>query len=229
MTMIAMWLDEESVALATDSRMSNTDGSYAEVRKLHRLPSGKAMFGVGFDTDEIFYWLCNCPCTSRHPYPEHWCDCSQAQSVSQLEQIIKGDLKAGDFPSKGNLELWMAGISAQGTLEAFLLDRSGRRTIELTPGHPLFNTTSQWMTERGMLPLREQQIVATGLGLEAKGLWQPEKRFWALKEQFEGEKSELPGARALKETCQQLIDFCKEHERSPIGGKLQFEVICAVP
>ncbi len=120
MTMLAMWLDERSVALATDSKMTGTD---AKVTKLHVVQPDRVMFGIGFG-EGAFDWLSKCP-YYKDPYPEYWRNCSRAENIDELERFIRTDLEAGGFPQKTTLQLWLAGVNRHEILEAFILNGAG--------------------------------------------------------------------------------------------------------
>jgi hypothetical protein len=205
MTMLIVWLDKDSVALAADSRMTGIDKK-VKGDKLHRVQPGRVMFGIGFGKGANC-WLRDCP-HYEHPYPEYWRDCSGAENVDKLEQFIRNDLIDGGFPEDVDLELWVAGVNEQGELKAFILDGRGNRTKELTPGSVDFNVTSKWVTSR------DGQI-----------LWEPKKRFWTLKEEKDKEGVEFSGAEALREIGEQLIEFCEANDHPSIGGSLQYHRI----
>jgi len=217
MTMLAMWLGETSVALATDSNMTEFNeksGSLtllaSDVKKLHVLPSGKVMFGIGFGDGPI-NWLRSCPCDKGHDYPHHWGRCSEARNVDDLEQFIRRDLQDGGFPEKYHhlLELWIAGFNEQGTLGAFTLDGAGYRE-ELTPGDAKFNEISAAVCARIKVPLIANPSTGTQL---------LKKKYYVLKEQMGSD------ADALKETCQWLINLCEQHDCRFIGGELRYHEI----
>lgn len=212
MTMLAMWLDETSVALATDSKMTGTDD---KVPKLHLVPPGKVMFGVGFG-DGAFEWLIDCPCNEEHPYPEHWRDCSQADNMDELERIIRNDLQVGEFPLECHLELWLAGANEQGILEAFILDETGCRVSELAPGNVIFNGTIIRSVST------QPELIASVPEIQPT---KPEQQFQALKKEMDDKQIEFSGAKALKEVSRQLIEFCEENNDPYIGGSLQYHVI----
>lgn len=205
MTMLIMWLDKDSVALATDSRMTGIDKK-VKVDKLHRVQPGRVMFGIGFGKGANC-WLRDCP-HYKHPYPEYWRDCSGAGNVDELEQFIRNDLIDGGFPEDVDLELWVAGVNEQGELEAFILDGRGNRIKELTPGSVDFNVTSKRVTSR------DGQI-----------LWGPKKRFWTLKKEKDEEGVEFSGTEALGEIGEQLIKFCEANDHPSIGGSLHYHRI----
>jgi hypothetical protein len=213
--MLAMWLDEISVALATDSKMTGTDN---KVTKLHRVHPDRVMFGIGFG-DGAFDWLRACP-YYREPYPEYWRVCSAAESVEELERFIRNDLKGGRFPENAHLELCLAGVNEHGILEAFILSGTGDRVKELVRGGVIFNNTSKYVTSK------TAQVIAAIPGIDPTNLfWGPEERFWALKKVKDKGKVEFSGAEALKEISGRLIDFCEQNEHPSIGGPLQYHRI----
>jgi hypothetical protein len=201
MTMLMMYLDETSVALATDSIIA---GRTTEVPKLHKFQPDKIMFGVGFGDTSSFVWLNNCPCPKHHPYPEHWRDCSSAQNLNDLERIIKDDLRNGNFPPESHLELWLAGVNDRGILEAFVLNGKRQRVKELILGEVHFNGT---VTKR----------VHTQSELK--------QRFHSLKKDLDDKHVEFSGAKALEIVGGEVIDLCKESGNPYIGGRLQYHVI----
>lgn len=210
MTMLAMWLDENSVALATDSKMS---GEATEVPKLHRL-NHNVMFGIGFGPG-AFEWLCIAPC-KKHPYPEHWRDCSQANNTNDLEKIIKEDLHTGGFPQESHLELWIAGINDQGGLEAFILNGAGHRVKQLTPGNVVFNNTIIECVSA------QNELILSKFGVHPSI---PEQKFYALKIEMDENLVKFSGTKALEEVCKQLIKICEDNDNPYIAGSLQYQAI----
>jgi len=217
MTMLAMWLGKTSVALATDSNMTEFDEKSgrpillaSDVRKLHVLPSGKVMFGIGFGEGPI-NWLRSCPCEEGHDYPHHWGCCSEAQNVSELERFIRNDLQGGGFPAEYYhlLELWLAGFNGQGTLEAFTLNGAGCRE-ELELDDVKFNETSARVCAQIKVPIGSQ----TSIGAQLL-----KRRFYVSKKQVGS------GADALRRTCQWLISLCEQHDCQLIGGEPQHHEI----
>jgi len=202
MTMLMMWLDETSVALATDSKMTSTTN---EVTKLHLFQPDKIMFGIGFGVG-AFEWLVNCPCR-KHPYPEHWRDCSNAKNLNELERIIKDDLRNGNFPQDSSLELWLAGINDQGILEAFVLDGKGQRFKKLMPGEVYLNSTVIKVINR-VSPQSELK-----------------QRFYNLKKELDDKQIKFSGAEALQKVANEVLDLCEKSKNSYIGGLLQYHVI----
>ena len=224
MTMLAMWLGTTSVALATDSQMTGDHGQIESknVQKLHCIQSGRVMFGVGFG-EGAFEWLRQADCTRmKHPYPEHWRDCSQAEDVDALESIVRRDLQTGGFPTKCHFERWAEGISAQGALRAFILHGNGDLK-EISPGSAVFNETSKQVTQKGKMAGPLELLWAQKLG--APVLWQPEIRFWHLKREKDNEQIVCSGAEALKETCEALVNICERSGNPYIGGELQYNAI----
>jgi len=205
MTMLMMWLDKDSIALATDSRMTGIDKK-VDVKKLHRVQPGRVMFGIGFGKGANC-WLSDCP-HYKDPYPEYWRDCSGAENVDELERFTRNDLIDGGFPEDVDLELWVAGVNEQGELEAFILDGRGNRIKELTPGGVAVNDTSELVTSR-----------------DCQILWEPKERFWILKEEKDKEGIEFSGAEALREIGEQLIEFCEANDHPSIGGSLRYHRI----
>lgn len=201
MTMLMMWLDDTSVALATDSIIA---GTTAEVPKLHKFQPDKIMFGVGFGDTSSFVWLNNCPCPKHHPYPEHWRDCSSAQNLNDLERIIKNDLRNGNFPPESHLQLWLAGVNDQGILEAFVLNGKGQRVKELILGEVHFNGT---VAKR----VRTQSEL--------------KQRFHSLKKDLDDKQVEFSGVKALEILGREVIDLCKQRCDPYIGGPLQYHMI----
>jgi hypothetical protein len=213
MTMLAMWLDKKCVALATDSKMTGTS---AEVPKLHLVQPDRVMFGIGFG-EGAFNWLVECP-HYREPYPEYWRDCSGAESVDELEQFIRYDLEAGEFPQEATLQLWLAGVNEQSVLKAFILNGAGRRERELTPGSVIFNSTV-------IQSVNSPQVQLLG-SIDARHL-EPAKTFQTLKQEMDDKHIEFSGAKALEEISKQLIAVFEESNHPFIGGPLKYHVIYA--
>jgi hypothetical protein len=210
MTMLAMWLGERCVALAADSKET---ASNRPVEKVFRLPSRRILFGYGFSGDGASEWLSNCSICSKHPrnYRAHWVECSQAQTIDELRRFVQKDLRQGSFPSDCHLELWIAGMNDQDRLEAFVLDGTGRESKRLSVGNVMFNDTSE--------------LVGSHFGRKETGWW-PGARFRDAKRILDTKGVELSGAKALKETCKQLIEHCERIDHPSIGGPLRFEIIC---
>lgn len=211
MTLLAMWLGEQCVAMATDSRMVDlVEGQYKAVNdavpKLHRVTGGNAMFAIGFG-EGASDWLSNCQCSDHRNYPEHWRDCSQAKDIDELEEFVKHDLQTRDF-EPGDLTLDMAGINKGKGLEAFILNGAGRRTRELRTGCVVFSP-----------PILKVQFAGLPLAKDL-GRW-----FEKIKEERKQHPGEIADGWVLKETGEQVLDWCKRHDVFYIGGHLQFEVI----
>lgn len=197
MTMLAAWLDEECVALAADSKMTDCDSA---VTKLHIVDPSRVTFGVSFGHG-AYEWLVQYPCACRNPYPEHWRDCSCARNTTDLERTIANDLRTGRFPDEANLELWLAGLNASGRLEAFAIDGTGRRVRHLGEGCVAFNKTS------------------TNCGFN------PFERFVHHKRELDHADTAHAGAHALQQTCAELVSYCDQIGHPSIGGQLQFHKI----
>jgi len=195
MTLLAMWLNGESVALATDCKTTDPDGNVVEVPKQHLLPSGRVAFGFGFHGAHS--WLTNCPCPKHRDYIGHWITCSQAENPQALEQFIRKDLQAGKFPfNDATLSLCLVGFNKQGALEAFVLDGTGKRGKELTQGEVWFSPK----------PLDEQG----------------DRAFRCRKNLLELQRVEFPGVKALNEACRQVVSFCHKKPDLTIGMGLDF-------
>jgi hypothetical protein len=204
MTLLAMWLDEKSVALATDSRMSEPDGRVLndDVRKQHCLPSGKVMFGIGFG-EGASQWLSSCPCEKHPCYPEHWSECSKAENTDELERVIRNDLNSQGLEPT-SLQLCVAGINEKGNLEAFVLDGTGRRAKELVPDQVFFSPDS---------------IEFLGVLLQLEPL------FRKFKKEMDNKQTEFSGAEALKKTGDEIIRCCRKLNYPHIGGEIRYQVI----
>ena len=207
MTMLAMWRDEKSVALATDGKMTEY---IKPVQKLHIVQPNRLMFGIGFD-GEAFEWLRRSRCSKEeHPYPQHWRDCSEAENTDALERFIKGNLCSYQIEQKlpwsarGAIRIWLAGVNEQGGLEAFVLNDSGSRIHETKSGAH-FNETIK-------------------CELKSRGDASPEQLFQTLKKAMDGQ-IEFAGAMALIETSRQLINLCESAGSLLIGGPLQCYII----
>lgn len=219
MTMLMMWLGKTSVALATDSKMTSIIDDvtkFDEVKKLHRFKPDKIMFGIEFG-DGAMDWLTNCPCDNKHPYPEHWCDCSNAQNLNELERIIRNDLQDGNFPSPDSLRLWLAGFDEHGILGAFVLDGTGQRIRELMPGDVIFNDTSI------MSVPKSERLDIVDFETQRKKL---EQVFQTFKKDLDDKQTKFSGAKALEKVASEVISLCESSNNpSTIGGPLNYHII----
>ena len=217
MTLLAIWLGEECVALATDSRKGESNGEEYRplddcVTKLHCVPSADVMFAIGFG-EEPSEWLSRCPCDEHSCYPEHWCECSRARSVEDLEKFIRSDLHQSDFDPEWPITLYVAGVNKHGDLEAFVLDGTGCRIKQLKPGSVVFSPPS--------LPT---EVRIGGKLIEED----PRKLFESIEKKWEDEHVKCPGAKALEEAGTKIIKWCQKRNYQYIGGRLQYHVICGL-